>query len=135
MTRDEFKLELKMPFFYIHNYSMKENTAEPTNTPRLICAFSWPYDREILTICLKCRPTAWTGRSSRRGSNLGVGEGRGGEKFKHSEHYQHEDRRNVLTATPAFLDLIIRLKINKTSLCGWRVNETIYESCSQATLL
>lgn len=43
-----------------------------TNTPWLICAISW--QQKILTICLKCIPTAWTGRSSRRGSNLGGGE-------------------------------------------------------------
>lgn len=60
--------------------------------------------KDRLTICLKCRPTAWTGRFSRRGSNLERGE----RDFRHGRHYQHEDR-NALT--PRGLD-------HQINVCG-----------------
>lgn len=38
-------------------------------------------------------------------------------------------REECADCHPPLQDLIIRLNINRQSLCGWRVNETIHESC------
>lgn len=76
------------------------------------------WKQERLTKCLKCRPTAWTGRSSGRGSNL-TRESRG-RNLDIASIYQHEDR-GMCWLSPLLLDLIIRLKIN-TWVCvggGW----------------
>lgn len=93
---------------------MKENTPELTKTTRLICAYQlaiWQRDR--LTICLKCRPTAWTGRSSRRGSNLG-----GGERNLDIASIISMKTEECADCHPRLLDLIIRLKINRLVCVG-----------------
>lgn len=82
--------------------------------------------QQILTICLKYIPAAWTGRSSRRGSNLGAGE-----RKADIVSIIIMKTEECADCHPRLLELIIWLKINRQSLCGWRVNETIHENCSQ----
>lgn len=92
-----------------------KNTPVPPNMPPSYLYYqSAIWQQERLTICLKYRPTAWPGKSSRRGSSL-KWETR--EKFRHSEHYQHKDR-GMCWLPPLLLDLIIWLKINR-QMCVW----------------
>lgn len=83
---------------------------------------SW--QQKILTICQKCIPTAWTDRSSRRGSTLG-----GGQRNPDIASIINKKREECADCHPRLQDMIIRLKINRQSLCGWRVNGTIHKSC------
>lgn len=54
---------------------------------------------ETLTRCLMCKPAAWTGRSSGRGSNLEErGEKRGGEAGTEKVRQATSGQRNALTA-------------------------------------
>lgn len=60
----------------------KETKKKTKNKPLVQCELEVTRRAETLTICLKCKPAAWTGRSSGRGSNL---EGRGGEGRRRTE--------------------------------------------------
>lgn len=88
------------------------------------CNHLTTWQQQRLTKCLKCTPTAWTGRSSRRGSSL---EEEGGERKWDTESIMVVEEGGMCWLPPPPSGLDHQIKDKQTSLWGRGANVPIWE--------